>query len=199
MKAALSLRPVQETSREIPHLIDHRYFYDDINPEFGERAGAFSCGLARDAATGMLLANNVHFAGVDFLMSLSKYIDNPSVAGFMVEKAVLSSISLYGLNIVGIQGSMKVESYKGRIESLYLKGDLVLHLPGAFNYKTIDRVIVWKASDGEKSDGKKGQLLVFPLQVTVAKMHKDSHATFFREWKQWSADLGEFDVVPEFI
>jgi len=67
--------------------------------------GAFSCGLARDAVTGMLLANNVHFAGVDFLKPLSKYIDNPSVTGFMVEKAVLSSISLYGLNIVsGLEG-----------------------------------------------------------------------------------------------
>ena len=161
--------------------------------------GNFSCGLARDAAAGMLLANNVVFAGVDFLKSLPKHIDNPSVAGFMIEKVVLSSISIYGLNAAKeTNGSMIVESYHGEIQSLYPQmGDLVLHLPGSFNFKTIHGVIVRKA--GPKKDNTKKQLFVFPLQVTVAKKHKDSHATFFKEWKQRIHGLEEFDVVPEFI
>jgi len=70
-------------------------------------------------------------------------------------------------------------------------------LLGSFNFKTIDGVIVRKA--GPKKDNTKKQLFVFPLQVTVAKKHKDSHATFFKEWKQWIHGLEEFDVVPEFI
>jgi len=198
MKGALSLGLVDDMARLIPHLVDHRYFYDHYNPKI-MRVGNFSCGLARDAAAGILLANNVDFTRVDFLDSLFKHIDNPSVAGFMIEKAVLSSISLNGLNAAKeTNGSMIVKSYQGGIQSLYPEmGDLVLHLPGSFNFKTIDGVIVRKA--GPKEDNAKKQLFVFPLQVTVAKKHKDSHATFFKEWKQWIHGLEEFDVVPEFI
>jgi len=198
MRGALSQGPVQDSARVIPHLVDHRYFYDQFDPKLA-RVGNFSCGLARDAATGMLLENNVVFAGADFLTSLPKHIDNPSVAGFMIEKAVLSSIQLYGLNAVKeTNGSMIVKSYQGGIPSLYPQGgDLVLHLPGSFNFKTIDGVIVRKAAP--KKGNTKEQLFVFPLQITVAKKHKDSHATFFKQWKQWIQDLDEFDVVPEFI
>ena len=198
MKACVFGLPVSTSWKHIRDLVDHRYFYDHFDPKLG-RVGNFSCGLARNAAAEILLANNVVFTGVDFLKPLPKHIDNPSVVEFMIEKAVLSSISLYGLNAAKeTNGSMIVKSYLGGIQSLYPEmGDLVLHLPGSFNFKTIDGVIVRKA--GPKNDNTKNQLFVFPLQVTVSKKHKDSHATFFKEWKQWIQDLKEFDVVPEFI
>jgi hypothetical protein len=198
MRAVISLGPVPDTSEDIPHLVDHRYFYDQFDPELEDSVGCYSCGLARDAVSSMLLSSNVLLADVDFLQSLDKYIDNASVTGFMVEKAILSSISLYGANIIASETnrSMVVKSHKSRIQSLYpRKGDLVLHLPGAFNFRTVDGIIVRKVDDGEP----KSRLLVFPLQITVAKTHKDSHAAFFKDWKRWSQDLGEFDVVIEFV
>jgi len=33
----------------------------------------------------------------------------------------------------------------------------------------------------------------------VAEDHEDSHKKFFDQWKKWITNLGEFDVIPEFI
>jgi len=46
----------------------------------------------------------VRFADEDFLKSSPQYIDNSSVAGFMIEKVVLSSIALTGLNSISEVG-----------------------------------------------------------------------------------------------
>ena len=51
----------------------------------------------------------------------------------------------------------------------------------------------------EKKKGGKQRLFVYLLQITVAEKHKDSHKTFFDEWKRWIVDLEQFDVIPEFI
>ena len=40
---------------------------------------------------------------------------------------------------------------------------------------------------------------MYPLQITVAKKHKDSHKRFFDDWNRWIAGLEQFDVIPEFI
>jgi len=40
---------------------------------------------------------------------------------------------------------------------------------------------------------------MYPLQITVAQKHKDSHETFFNKWEKWIDGLEEFDVFPEFI
>jgi len=72
----------------------------------------------------------------------------------------------------------------------------VLHIPQIFNYKAIDGVIVKK----EPVPGRqKQQLFIYLLQITVARKHKDSHKTFFGDWKKWVNGLGEFDVIPEYI
>ena len=40
---------------------------------------------------------------------------------------------------------------------------------------------------------------MYPLLITVAQKHKDSHETFFNKWEKWIDGLEEFDVFPEFI
>src|SRR5436305_175868 len=99
MKACLSGRAVPQSSKDISDLVDHRYFYDEFDPACKLLVGYYTCGLSRNAVAASLLTNKVNFADQDFLRSLPEYISNPSVAGFMIEQAVLSSIANNGLNI----------------------------------------------------------------------------------------------------
>ena len=69
MKACLSGQPVELSSKEISNLVDHRYFYDKFDSE-DRLMGCYICGLARDAVTAELRANNVDFADREFLKSL---------------------------------------------------------------------------------------------------------------------------------
>src|SRR5207244_1370432 len=40
---------------------------------------------------------------------------------------------------------------------------------------------------------------VFPLQITMAKRHKDSAVMFFNEWEKWVKDLQGFDIKITFL
>jgi hypothetical protein len=202
MKAALSHQPVRELAHHIPELVDHRYFYDKFDPELSDYVGYYTCGLSRDTVAKMLLASHVCFAGSDFLQSLPNYINNPSVSGFMIEQAVLSSIALNGLRITPeTNHPMEVNLFSGRLPRLRPETENpVLHLPILSNFAAIDGMIVRKESGSKgRGSGGKVRLLIFPLQITVAKKHSDSHEKFFRKWKDWIINLDEFDVVPEFI
>jgi hypothetical protein len=146
----------------------------------------------------MLLVNKVHFGDTDSLQLLSDFI-NPSVTGYVIEQAVLASIALRGLDIASrLSEPMGLNVFQEPIPNLTPKTDgPVLYIPQIFNYKAIDGVIVKKE---QPSTGRgKGRLFIYPLQITVAEKHKDSHKAFFDDWKKWIANLGEFDVFPEFI
>ena len=198
MKAALSHQPVPELAYDISDLVDHRYFYDKRDPELGDYVGYYTCGLSRDTVAKMLLASHVHFADKDFLRSLPNYINNPSVCGFMIEQAVLSSIALNGLNITPeTNHPMEVNLFDRRIPDLrHQTENPVLHVPHIFNFPAIDGIIARKESG---SNGGKVRLFIFALQITVAKEHADSHEKFFEKWKDWIAALDDFDVVPNFV
>src|SRR6266480_4578738 len=99
MKACLSGQPVLPSLMAIPDLVDHRYFYDEFDPERNWFVRNYTCGLFRNAVATLLLTNKVNFADGDFLRSLPDYISNPSVSRFIIEQAVLSSIATSGLNI----------------------------------------------------------------------------------------------------
>ena len=205
MRAALSEQPVTTYSRHISKLIDHRYFYDEDDPKSKQRVAHYSCGLSRDAVTQMLLAKRVNLCTHDFLKSLPQYITNPSVAGYMIEKAILSSISLTGLNIRDeTSRGMDVVFFNGEIPKLLPteeKEGPVLHIPLGFNCKAIDGVIVWSETGQKKPETgqKKRRLFILPLQITVAKTHSNSHKKFFKEWEKWIIGLDRFEVVPEFV
>ena len=204
MNAVLSNQPVTVKSQDMPKRVDHRYFYDENDPKLGRHVGYYTCGLAAKAIGTMLLAmSNLRF-DEDFLKSLPQYINNPSVTGFMIEQAVLSSIALNGLDITSeTNRPMEVNLFSDRFPDLRPGTENpVLHLPKISNFEAIDGVIVRKES-GSKGQGRgrggKVRLLIFPLQITVAKKHSDSHGKFFKNWKDWITGLDKFDVVPEFV
>jgi SAP domain len=199
MRACLSGRAVPQSSRDISDLVDHRCFYDGFNPTRKLLMGYYTCGLSRNAVAVSLLTNKVHFAE-DFLRSLPQYISNQSVAGFMIEQAVLSSIALNGLNVKReINRPMEVVLFQD-IPRIYSNTkEPVLYLPRVFNFRAIDGIIIW-IGPKPKTQRKKRELFLFPLQITLAPdKHSDSHKIFFSDWESWTEGLQDFDVVPEFV
>jgi hypothetical protein len=120
-------------------LIDHRYFY-----ELNARSGRYVCGLVRDAVAEQLLQWSDNFIDAHFLTSLTDHINNPSVVGFMMKHAILSSIRLNGLTIdAGIRRPMKVRLLtKPSDIKTDIKDEPVLYWPKWFNFETIDGIIV---------------------------------------------------------
>jgi hypothetical protein len=199
MKSVLSNQPVESRSQHIPKLVDHRYFYDTYDSSREAFLGYYTCGLAAKAiGTTLLATSNMRFADTAFLASLPKFINNPSVSGFMIEQAVLSSIALNGLSIRNETNClMEVKVFDGptvKFDPGIKKP--ILYIPFSFNFKGIDGLIACKEQQLPK---KKSRLLLLPLQITIASKHKDSRKTFFNDWKKWIVGLEESEVVPEFI
>ena len=204
VKACFSRRKVPFVSPEFPELIDHRYFYHEYKSfkhGIGDY-GSYTCGLVRNAVAAELLACNEDFADKDFLTSLPDFIDNPSVAGFMIEYAVLSSIRSNGLPIgPKIIGPMSVIIFEDDILQFRkdIIGKSVLYCPRKFNFKGIDGVIVQIEKKRPKGK-KKRKLSMFPFQIILAPdSHSNSPGVFFNGYKKWTNDFDEFDVEPEFL
>lgn len=184
---------------EHPDLIDHRYFYELeglVNP---------TCGLVRCAVADQLLDQGIS----DFLPSLPLVIDDPSITGFMVEHAVLSSIHSNGLPIGAELGtSMELRLLKDPTD--FGKGATdkpVLYRPESFNFKAMDGIIVLIKPDklNDEKNTKKmkknaKKLLMFPLQITVAPAtHANCREIFFKEYGKWITNLPQFDVEVQFL
>jgi hypothetical protein len=186
------------SSAVIPKLVDHRYFYNEQTQE--GNVGNYTCGVVRNAVAMELRANGWNFADTDFLRSLPDYINNPCVAGFMIEQAVLSSIGSHGLAIgTSINKPMQVVMFEDKFpDFLTNKTDRpVLYCPRQFNFRGIDGIIIRIEPEGKSP---KRKLSMFPLQITLAPdTHSDSHKLFFGQYEQWIKDLQEFEVLPEFV
>jgi hypothetical protein len=172
-------------------LIDHRYFYER------DGVGNYACGIARDAVAGRLREYNIKkFGDISFLASLGRFVDNASVVGFFIEQAVLQSIESNGLAVgEGSHGHMDAITFAG-VPNFNTSKAEALYVPRAFNYPGIDGIILRLDLDGES---KRRKASVFPLQVTVAKHHKDSEAIFFGLWKEWQKSLDVFDIDITFL
>jgi len=178
-------------------LIDHRYFFQV------KGRGNYTCGLARNAVADQLILEE-NFADTNFLRSLPEFIDNQSVAGFMMEYAILSSIQSKGLPIgAGIGTSMELRPLELRSDFEKAITDTpVLYRPRKFNFKAIDGVIILiKLNDeGKKKNNKKKKLLMFPFQITVAPAtHANSREQFFEDYSWWIRDLSRYDVDIQFL
>ena len=148
----------------------------------------------------------------EFLNALPEYIDNPSVAGFMIEHAVLASIAINGLSYLPYSpSSIETSFFKGEIPSFDTSKDkTVLYIPQRYNFPTIDGIIVRTEGIEIKAGGKKPQqtqeeeetkpkLFMYPIQITLnLETHSDSRTNFFNKWKTWTQNLSRFEVLPEF-
>jgi len=139
------------------------------------RVGNYTCGLVRNAVAAELLANNVNFADTDFLRSLPDYINNnPSVAGFMIEQAVLLSIKSNGLAIgADISKPMKLVVFTGVIPRFHLDitGKPVLYCPDKFNFPGIDaHVEPQRSQKRNQKQPAKRTLFMYLIQITLSSV-----------------------------
>ncbi|KIX05607.1 uncharacterized protein Z518_06479 [Rhinocladiella mackenziei CBS 650.93] len=197
VKACVRNEPVPDEWRQFLELIDHRYFYRDEDD-----IGRYTCGLVRDAVTNKLLELDVTFIDINFLNSLPHFIHNRSVVGFMMEYAILASIRSQGLR-VGEWGSKGMELSFFQTQPV-IQSDIrdypVLYRPRQTNYKTIDGMIVFIKDPKRTAKRKRPILLLFPLQITVAKTHSNSYRGFLDEYRQWAEQqLSTFDIKLEFL
>ena len=172
---------------------DYRYFYAN-DEEFGN----YTCGLARDAAALVLRqAKPSKFLDNQWLRSFSLFKGNPSVLGSMVEQSCLSAISSFGFN----QGTVH---WKPTPSTLF-EGDLIHRLPPRGNdcsiffvpddpyYKDIDALYLRVNHKPTKT------VLVVPIQITIAKRHKDSEMLFYLNWARWQAFYDSYAMTTTFV
>src|SRR5438270_8118859 len=146
MKACLSGQAVSPSSKMIPELVDHRYFFDEFNEDRRVNVANYTCGLVRNAVATELHEKKVNLSDNDFWNSLLNHINNPCITGFIIEQAILSRISFSGLNIAGrdINTSMSVVLFSGSFPDFQTgtTGKSILYCPHKFNYRGIDGIIV---------------------------------------------------------
>jgi hypothetical protein len=171
-------------------LVDHRYFYREGS---GRKICRYTCGIARNAAAKQLMHFGMgKFDPSEILEDLERYIDNPSVTGFLIEMAVLASVAKGRLNIEGTRKAMRTFLFPDEFPKFDKNVGLALYCPLRFNFRGIDGIVV-------KFDKDDKTCKMFPLQVTVAKTHSKSEEVFLNEWVDWIRDLDGFKVSLEFV
>ncbi|KIX06463.1 uncharacterized protein Z518_04439 [Rhinocladiella mackenziei CBS 650.93] len=196
-RACIRNRPVPPKWTEHIELVDHRFFYQD-NFDIGR----YTCGLVRDAVANQLLELDITFNDIGSLASLRDFIYNRSVLKFMVEYAILESIQSKGLKVCdGSDRGMGLRFFRNEY---YIRFDMlntpVLYRPERTDYKTIDGMIISVKTKRRPREGEKQKLLVFPIQITVAKNYSNSRLRFLREYRQWAIDCrSTFDIELEFL
>jgi hypothetical protein len=188
--ACIQRRPVPAGVR--PELIDHRYFYEE------ENVGSYACGIAREAVTRQLRLHGRNRFGNKALQSLNNYISNESVVRFFIEQAILQTIEFRGLEMITeISQPMKMIPFED-YPVFDTSNKLALYVPCNFNYYAIDGIIL-RLDRSSVKNGETKRAILFPLQITIAKSHKNSEEHFFNQWEEWSASLKGFDVEVRFL
>jgi hypothetical protein len=180
-------------------------------PNKKDNVGNYTCGFIRNAVALELRMNGADFADVDFLTSLPNYINNPCITKFMIEQAVLSSMVSNGLAIgESIGRPMILVMFKDEFPRFRtdVADQPVLYCSPKFDFRGIDGIIVSIESlpkprkGGQTVHVKQGKrkLFMYPIQVTLAPdTHSDSRRKFLDQYKEWTKDLEEFDVVVQFV
>ncbi|KIW99565.1 uncharacterized protein Z518_11304 [Rhinocladiella mackenziei CBS 650.93] len=179
-------------------LIDHRYFYHN-----DEETGGYTCGLVREAVADQLLVESRNFLNTNFLGSLRNFVNSRSMIRFIIEYAVLAVIQRDGLFICErSKDGMRLKLF---VNSSSIDTDItnewVLYRPLNYDNKAIDGIIVRIDTKKKKkyAKGERPILSLYPIQITVADSHSDSHATFLKEYRQWIMEQSKFDVRLEFL
>jgi hypothetical protein len=181
---------------------DHRFFYVDDN----DRCYYIS-GLVRDCMADYLFEKGrlEVFTNSSWIQCIKEFKNNPSVMGFMVEKACLSSIFKNGLIADTI--NFKPDSYKfftsiKEINFSMNEGPCTFYLPRRWNQKSIDGLITLHKLQNKKEKVDKDTLYIAPIQITLDKeTHSDSEASFFSGiWPELKSKIsGDLRVEVIFI
>lgn len=187
MKACL----LEQNSMSQTGYYDKRYFY------FEGRVGHAACGLARLTLLPIYRELQLSTIG-DGSWYRAILSSNPTVRGYLAEQVCLATITHKGFSRVGhdLGGPMRAEYFTSIPfwSNFIQSGDTVrLYLPKAFNYPAIDAAIL-------QLDRTQRKARLFPIQVTLAKNHKDSELLFYQtKWGAWAQGLDGFEVESTFV
>jgi hypothetical protein len=168
---------------------DYRYFYGR------KGVGYYTCGLAREAAAVVIRKRSPGMLSDPmWLRSLPTFKNNPFIVGFLVEQACLSFISCTGFHHGSANwGPLKATIFEGDLISAIPPGDCeIFFIPQAPNFKDIDALYLRVHHLDEI-------VLVIPIQITIAKAHKDSEAAFYSRWSDWEKRFAGYEVITTFV
>ena len=162
-----------------PSQHDLRYFY------FNDKGGQSSCGIAFGTLLAIYRKYKDHRSDQhDAWYQAISIAPNPTVLVYLVEFVCLSTIENVGLKIVDphLDTSLDKEFFR-KVPNMMLllngRKTRQLYVPSTFNFPNIDAVIV-------RVDNEAMAAYFYPIQVTIAKVHKNSEADFYREqWAVW--------------
>ncbi len=176
-------------------LYDVRYFF------FEKTVGRWVCGMAFQSLLGQYrkFKQSLHDGLEEWYQAIA-ISRNPSVLGYLVEHVSLAALERSGLANVDqkLGHRMEKEYFDGfpDFSKLFNSTDATrLYLPTKFNFSDIDAAIV-------RLDRKTRQGFVYPIQVTIARSHKDSEAHFYSaQWDLWNRIFtrNDFEVSSTFV
>ncbi|PKK59642.1 hypothetical protein RhiirC2_820485 [Rhizophagus irregularis] len=150
-----------------PYDYDHRFFYIEDDKCY------YVCGLVRNCMADYLYEKGRMEIFVD-VKWIKSFKNNPSVKGFIVEKACLASICRSGITVNKI--TFKVNDYRffssaEDINFSLSEATCTFYLPRKWNQKSIDGLLALYETN---------TLYIAPIQITFDKEgHSDSEASFF--------------------
>lgn len=127
-----------------------------------------------------------------WLSSLYTFKNNPSVLGFLVEQACLSSISETGFRHGALNWNSLPATIFDGIRAIPPGSCEIFFVPDAPNFKDIDALYL-------RVDKELKTVLVVPIQITVAKAHKDSEAAFYSRWSDWQECFEGYTITTTFV
>ena len=131
----------------------------------------------------------------EWFKAFEGFKNNPCVMGFLVEQACLSHISQTGFH----HGDLDWESFAATIfdndifQSIPLdwEGEQFF-IPGNPYFKNVDALYL-------KVDSTEKTALIVPIQITIAKKHKDSETLFYSGWCDWEEHFQGYQLSSTFV
>jgi hypothetical protein len=120
---------------------------------------------------------------------------NPIVRGYLAEQILLEHIAQTGLSYVN--KSLRKMDYAWFVTQPSWKMDqpCCLYIPSAYNYQSIDGIIL-------SLDSRKKHAHLFPVQITLSRKHKNVEDPFYRQlYPEWikSFQSDGFTVDSTFV
>ena len=133
------------------------------------------------------------FLGPEWYNTLIAFRHNPSVVGFSFEQMVISRLASLGLRWANLHlPAALIHPFDNPTVRLSINKPATYCVPIRFNLKVIDLLFA-------SIDAKTKTAHIVPIQITVAKQHKDSEGAFFADKATWLRGLEGFKVEMSFL
>ncbi|KAG9033181.1 hypothetical protein FS842_003981 [Serendipita sp. 407] len=173
---------------------DLRYFYFNQ----GTSIGHSTCGIASQVLMALYRRHNLERLDINRFYSTISASSNPIVHGYLAEHVCLDAIKRHGLPCIDSTLNRPLDAeffddvpnWNPFIASTH---ECRLYLPATFNFANVDAAIL-------RLDRWNRKAYLYPIQVTLARTHKDSETKFYEEqWKNWTEGLSDYEVYSTFV